>query len=84
MVIQKVAHGGALGRGGMVDDRGDELQALKRVIAVCRDRAIALDMPGLGHILGRAETSLASHQAAPPQIPRGRALSVPRGRIVRH
>ncbi|WP_237478109.1 hypothetical protein [Lichenibacterium dinghuense] len=69
----------------MAGDRGDELRALRTVIELCRAQAIALDMPGLEHILSRAESSLASHLAAPPpQIPRGRALSVPRGRIVRH
>lgn len=69
----------------MANDHGDDLRALKRVIGLCRAQAADLDMPALSHILDRAETSLASHQASPPpQIPRGRALSVPRGRVVRH
>ena len=39
-----------------------------------------------GYLLGKAEASLAAHSAhkSAPQIPRGPALSVPRGRIVRH
>ena len=70
----------------MADDRGDELRALKRVIEMCRAHALDLDMPALGYILGRAESSLAAHsvQSRPPQIPRGPALSVPRVRVVRH
>ena len=70
----------------MADDHGDELRALKRVIETCRAQAIDLDLPALGYILGKAEASLAAHSAhkAAPQIPRGPALSVPRGRIVRH
>ena len=70
----------------MADDHGDELRALKRVIETCRAQAVDLDMPALGYILGKAESSLAAHpaQRAAPHIPRGPALSVPRGRIVRH
>jgi hypothetical protein len=70
----------------MVDDRDAELRALQRVIETCRAQAADLDMPALGYILAKAELSLAAHsvQKAPPQIPRGPALSVPRSRIVRH
>lgn len=70
----------------MVDSRDDELRALQQVIETCRLQAIDLDMPALGYILGKAETSLAAHSAQKPplQMSRGPALSVPRGRIVRH
>lgn len=70
----------------MADDRGDELVALKRVIETCRAQALDLDMPAVGYLLARAEASLAAHstQTAPPRIPRGPALSVPRRRAVRH
>lgn len=86
--MQKGAAQSALGWVGatMADDRGDELRALKRVIETCRAQAVDLEMPALGHILGRVESSLVAHSAqkASPQIPRGPALSVPRGRVVRH
>ena len=70
----------------MVDDRGDELRALRQVVETCRAQAIDLDLPALGYILGKVEASLAAHSAhrSVPQIPRGPALSVPRGRVLRH
>lgn len=66
----------------MANGHGDDLRALKRVIGLCRARAAALDMPALSHILSRAEASMEPHQASPPRAQR--ALSVPRGRVVRH
>ena len=70
----------------MAEDRAKELQALGRVIETCRDRAVDLDLPGLAQLLDRAEAILSGHAArdAPSSIPRARALSVPRGRPVRH
>ena len=70
----------------MVDSRDDELRALQQVIETCRLQAMDLDMPALGYILGKAETSLVAHSAQKPalRIPRAPALSVPRGRLVRH
>ena len=71
----------------MADDHGEELRALQRVIETCRARAVDLDLPALSHILGRAESSLAAHSQRallPSRIQRGPALSVPRGRLVRH
>ena len=70
----------------MVDNRDDELRALQQVIETCRTQAIDLDMPALGYILAKAESSLAAHSGQTPasKIPRGSALSVPRGRVVKH
>ena len=70
----------------MADDRADELRALEQVIETCRLKATGLDLPALTYILRKAELSLSDHaaRADKPQIPRGRALSVPPGRIVRH
>ena len=69
----------------MADDRAGELRALEKVIETCRAKAVDLELPALIHILHKAGLSLSDHatRAAPPEIPRGRALSVPRGRIVR-
>ncbi len=70
----------------MADDRTDQLRALSLMLETCRHRAAAFEMPGLIHILSRAEQSLSDHAARtdPPRIPHGAALSVPRQGVVRH
>ena len=70
----------------MTDDRTDQLRALGLMIETCRTRAADFDLPGLIHILRRAEESLSDHAARTdtPRMPRGPALSVPRPRVMRH